>query len=216
MYRRGDEYHRHPLDGPVHEHFGLSYANYLVVERSLLQSMPIEWQESFITRLRELEEAFGHRQRAEVFDVTAATEHEASDLTEPQRQQLGITTDWYRGERPPEHLDGDDLAEWQHEHENPDGPVYYDRDGQEIDADHVVLLPAEDPVPPYNRGRTYLQPAYPGSELCGDVLNIDGVDRTCVRQFGFHEKSRHVDADGFWWQQAYGRLSNRDAVTAGH
>jgi hypothetical protein len=47
-------------DGPIHTHFGLSYASYLVMNRTVLQSMPIEWQERFVACLEEVEEAFGH------------------------------------------------------------------------------------------------------------------------------------------------------------
>lgn len=34
-------------DGPTHEMFGLTYANYAVFSRALLQSMPLYWQEAF-------------------------------------------------------------------------------------------------------------------------------------------------------------------------
>jgi hypothetical protein len=40
--------------GPIHTWFSLSYANYLVVPRALLQSMPVEWQERMVTLLQEL------------------------------------------------------------------------------------------------------------------------------------------------------------------
>ena len=33
---------------PIHEFFELSYAHYLVLPRSLLQSMPVEWQKRFV------------------------------------------------------------------------------------------------------------------------------------------------------------------------
>lgn len=39
----------------VHDWFGLSYAQYLTVPRSVLQSMPEEWQVRFVTLLRELD-----------------------------------------------------------------------------------------------------------------------------------------------------------------
>ena len=35
----------------IHEYFGLSYANYLVVPRVVLQSMPEEWQRQFVELL---------------------------------------------------------------------------------------------------------------------------------------------------------------------
>lgn len=47
-----DAYH-----GPVHTWFELSYAQYLTVPRSILQSMPREWQERFVACLNELDAA---------------------------------------------------------------------------------------------------------------------------------------------------------------
>lgn len=38
--------------------FGLSYANYLVVPRTVLQSMPDEWQERFVACLQEIDGTF--------------------------------------------------------------------------------------------------------------------------------------------------------------
>lgn len=40
----------------IHTHFGLSYAQYLVLPRSVLQSMPEEWQHKFVSLLEELDE----------------------------------------------------------------------------------------------------------------------------------------------------------------
>lgn len=42
----------------IHEWFELSYSNYLVLPRTLLQSMPEEWQYKFTEFLTELEESF--------------------------------------------------------------------------------------------------------------------------------------------------------------
>lgn len=39
---------------PIHSYFGLSYASYLVVPRSLLQSMPDPWQARLVRCLEEL------------------------------------------------------------------------------------------------------------------------------------------------------------------
>lgn len=44
----------------VHEWFGLSYANYLVLQRSLLQSMPEEWQRRFVELMNELDDSYRH------------------------------------------------------------------------------------------------------------------------------------------------------------
>lgn len=40
----------------IHEYFGLSYANYLVMPRGVLQSMPDEWQEKFVELLNQIPE----------------------------------------------------------------------------------------------------------------------------------------------------------------
>lgn len=148
----------HPTDGPVHLWFSLSYCNYLVLPRTLMQSMPIEWQERMTACLDEMYDAFQHVPQAEAYKVEAATEHEVSDLTDAQRKQLGITADWYRGEIPPDGLGEQALAEWQNEHEDPEGPVYHDAVGTELDPHQLVVVPTSDPVPHYNRGRTYIEP----------------------------------------------------------
>lgn len=44
----------------IHEWFGLTYANYLVVPRSVLQSMPEEWRLRFTAMLDECHALFGH------------------------------------------------------------------------------------------------------------------------------------------------------------
>lgn len=41
---------------PIHEFFGLSYSNYLVLPRTALQSMPVEWQEKFVELLNAMSE----------------------------------------------------------------------------------------------------------------------------------------------------------------
>lgn len=49
-------------DAHVHEWFELTYANYLVLPRSLLQEMPLEWQERFVRCLRQMRERFDDSQ----------------------------------------------------------------------------------------------------------------------------------------------------------
>jgi hypothetical protein len=41
----------------VHAYMGLSYANYLVLHRSVLQSMPDDWQRAFVALLEEADQA---------------------------------------------------------------------------------------------------------------------------------------------------------------
>ena len=38
----------------IHEYFNLTYANYLVLPRSVLQSMPEDWQEKFVYLLERI------------------------------------------------------------------------------------------------------------------------------------------------------------------
>ena len=42
----------------IHDWFELTYASYLVLPRSILQSMPLAWQVKFVELLEELEEQF--------------------------------------------------------------------------------------------------------------------------------------------------------------
>jgi hypothetical protein len=39
---------------PIHAWFSLSYANYFVMARSVLQAMPAEWQKKFVVLINEL------------------------------------------------------------------------------------------------------------------------------------------------------------------
>lgn len=55
----------------IHGWFGLTYANYLCLPRSVLQSMPEEWQHRFVTCLEELDWAFGHLDWPGAYRVSA-------------------------------------------------------------------------------------------------------------------------------------------------
>lgn len=52
--------HLDPHADDIHGWFSLTYANYLCLPRSVLQSMPGEWQERFVGMLNELEARYGH------------------------------------------------------------------------------------------------------------------------------------------------------------
>lgn len=47
------------VDRPVHEWFGLTYANYFVVPRVLLQEQPLDWQRRFIALMDEISDDLG-------------------------------------------------------------------------------------------------------------------------------------------------------------
>lgn len=44
----------------IHTWFSLTYANYLILPRSVLQSMPDKWQKKFVELLEECSESFGY------------------------------------------------------------------------------------------------------------------------------------------------------------
>lgn len=132
----------HPTDGPIHAWFGLSYSNYQVIPRTFMQSMPIEWQERMVTCLEELRDAFEHQPQPEVYEVHAATEHIVNEMTDSQLYAAGIEV---------ENDDPDGFP-------GPETRWHRPSDGSEVDGHERVLLRCADPVPHYNRGRTYLEP----------------------------------------------------------
>lgn len=133
-------------DGPVHTWFGLSYANYLVWPRTLMQSMPLEWQRRFTGLAEELDAAFAHLDRPEAYKAEAAEEHEAGCLTPEQMSALGISAE--------------------------DG-ICTDAAGREMTNWERVLIPVHDPVPHYNRGRTYLPPDEDAIAACKAARDQD-------------------------------------------
>lgn len=131
----------------IHGWFGLTYANYLVLNRSVLQSMPDEWQSRFVGCLRELDEAFGHLPHP-TYDVRClAREREhLSRETCSDCDGTGLVLD---GGLP---ADPETPCEWC------DGDGEVDCDRWE-DAEEVGIV--TDPIPHYNRGRTQLAPQRP-------------------------------------------------------
>lgn len=126
-----------PDDEAVHGFFGLSYCTHLVLPRVLLQSMPGWWQAQFVALMEQYDEAVRDTEQPRHYDVTAAEQHEASDLTEAQMKLAGITREWT----------GEEAEGY---------GQYYDKDGDEIESWTRVLVPCADPLPSYNRGRTIL------------------------------------------------------------
>ncbi|GGU62195.1 hypothetical protein [Streptomyces lavendofoliae] len=144
----------------IHGHFGLSYANYMVLPRTLLQSMPDAWQARFVAMVDELHEAFRHVEQPEAYKVEAATEHIVGEMTDLQLKMARISVDRYGGEEPPPKLAGEALAEWEEQHET--DPTYTDEYGHALDPGERVLIPTVDPVPYYNRGRARVEPRLGG------------------------------------------------------
>lgn len=130
----------------IHTWFGLTYSNYLVLPRTLLQSMPEEWQHRFTAIVDEMQAAFANVSQAEVYKVEAAEEHEYGDLTDAQRARLRIIRhDENFG------MDCNDLV------------TFEDDERMDIEPDERILIPCADPLPHYNRGRTFIAPHLTGS-----------------------------------------------------
>ena len=53
----------------VHEWFGLTYASYMVLPRTMLQSMPDNWQEKFIKLINEMDDKLGHHNKVYSYTV---------------------------------------------------------------------------------------------------------------------------------------------------
>lgn len=125
----------------VHTYFGLSYANYLVLPRTLLQSMPETWQHRFVDLVNELHDAFEDVKQAPTYQVLAGETMPLNEMSDAQLEAAGITV---------EGSDPDD----------PDYETLYHRrsDGAELTGDDYGFVPGEDPVPHYNRGRTRVEP----------------------------------------------------------
>lgn len=117
----------------IHLYFGLSYANYLVLHRTLLQSMPLEWQHRFVAMLQEFDAAFEHVEKPPGYNVIPCEWREPWELDTKQLKALGWKVD--RQGR------------------------YYDPEGNEVDARRdAVPVPVMDPVPHYWRGRARIEP----------------------------------------------------------
>jgi hypothetical protein len=124
--------------GPVHAKFGLTYANFLVLHRAHLQSMPLEWQTRLVDLLEDLDAAYPDRDSTE-FEVTTVRDSYVGDLTSDELALAGVT----RGD------DADELDEAS------DVP-YYDKTGRELTVHDHVGVPVPDPVPHYRHA--YLPP----------------------------------------------------------
>lgn len=128
-------------DGPVHLWFGLSYSNYQVLHRSLMQSMPVQWQERMVACLEELREAFDHVEQAPDYEVRACDWLAPYDMDEATMRRVGVTCEAVDPANPD--------SDWN----------YYDREGNELDPEiGRVPVPCADPTPHYNRGRMFIEP----------------------------------------------------------
>ena len=115
-------------------------ADYLVIPRSLAQSMPLRWQQVFVGLLADLHDAYGHLPWPE-YRVVPSRWEIVADLDEGQLGVAGIHAD----------LGSSGSLE------------YRDADEQLItDPErHRVLAPVRDPLPPVSSGHVEPRPAKP-------------------------------------------------------
>lgn len=126
----------------VHEYFELSYASYLVKHRTLLQSMPADWQERFVALLEEFDAAFAHVEQADGYKVTAGQWAYIYEC-EPDALKAARISGPHNG--------GDDGDEG----------TYADAEGNELTENDYAFIPGREPVPHYQRGRAYVAPRLP-------------------------------------------------------
>lgn len=159
----------HSQTCPVHEYFGLTCANYLVLPRTLLQSMPASWQTDFVTCLSALDAAVAHIPQADAYEVIPGEEHLVEDLTSVELTAAGITV----ATGDPD----DNYAE----------TTYVDANGCTIEPYQRVVIPRADPVPHYNRGRTVIDPCLP--EPDSTTVPVDAIAKIT-------QVTQHILGDG--------------------
>jgi hypothetical protein len=133
-------------DQPIHGMFGLSYSNYLVCPRSVMQSMPVDWQRAFVALWQQLQQAAADLEWPLAYQVKAGHEACFSDLTDEQMAELGVKL---TPEVPAAEFDEMTDEQWDAWHDQ----RKWHWDGQEWDGDDTIHIPGPDPIPYYNRGR---------------------------------------------------------------
>jgi hypothetical protein len=138
--------------GPVHTYFELTYANYLVKARALLQSMPVVWQDRFVACLQELDQAFAHVEQAPGYQVTAGKWVYANECDDRMLKAAGAEAYWVdeEGETIPESALADDAVFDKAQRR-------YAWRGDEVDESQRIFVPGPEPVPHYRHA--YVEPA---------------------------------------------------------
>lgn len=118
--------------------------NYIVVPRSLAQSMPLRWQQLFVELLEDLHDAYDHFDWPQYW-VIPSRRLPLADLDEEQLAAAGYVAD----------LDADGELEFRDKRER----LVTDA------ATRRVLAPVADPIPPASAGRV---PPRPAADRVGD------------------------------------------------
>ena len=150
--------HNPVTGGPIHLYFGLSYDSHLVRDRSLLQSMPTEWQEKFVGLLQEFDDAYSHID-ADEYEIKTVKWTTIGDLDDDQRKQLGITSSMDDLPPMPENPTEEEFNAHEAAHDDAAmNEVFHDADGNERDQHYPIAIPVPAKIPGYRRGRTYIEP----------------------------------------------------------
>jgi len=115
-------------------------SDYLVIPRSLAQSMPLRWQQLLVNLLADLHDAYGHLPWPE-YRVVASRWERLVDLDEEQLAAAGFHADL-----------------------GPSGELEYHDSDERLVADpeqRSVLAPVADPLPPVSAGRVEPRAADP-------------------------------------------------------
>ena len=169
-----------PTDGPIHAYFELTYADHLVKNRTLLQSMPTAWQEKFVDLLRQLDDAFDHVEKPKGYRVTAGRWMQIDDMTESELFTAGIELS---GEEPDE---------------GPGEDTLYHRasDGAELEGRDYGFVPGLNPIPHYRHA--YVEPRLPKPKdgtWC-TYGEDDAPGAGCILPAGHEPANRHVVVPG--------------------
>lgn len=197
-----DETYRPYEHEAIHSYFGLSYANYLVLNRSLLQSMPDEWQEKFCLLLDQFSEEFGWAMMLQpaINVQILAREQERKPAKVPCENCGGS------GEEEDEEHPGEMITCMEC-----DGDCEVETEGDEFETPEEVGT-ISDPIAHYDRGRATVPKA---STPIGEVVKDGPFRFTMTAQW---LKANHVEE----WRKIYGpEFENGETVeivsnTPGH
>lgn len=75
-------------DDPIHNAFGLTYASYLVIPRSILQAMPVGWQQQAVKLLEQIESLLPYEREmwADGRSYTVSCRKNKAKVDDPYRQ----------------------------------------------------------------------------------------------------------------------------------
>lgn len=133
--------------GPIHTWFGLTYSNHQVLPRTLMQSMPVEWQTRMVACMEELRAAFEHVDQPDGYEVTPGEWTYVNECSDDQLRRAGVTL--------AQDFEFDD-----------EGEVVSERQwlwrGDDLHDGDYVFVPGDDPIPHYRRG--FVEPTAPELE----------------------------------------------------